>query len=143
MGAIQWIFIGVISFVIIKSIIVFLSSDKIDSKMQDKRFSIDVFYTLLVTYSIIIIGFGLIYFIISFHHINLVEAGEMRQVGIIGSMIHSFYFSGVTLLTIGYGDITPLGISRLIAIIEALIGYALPTAFVLRIAINARNRGQE
>ncbi|GAB3042461.1 hypothetical protein GCM10027286_00800 [Virgibacillus ainsalahensis] len=50
-----------------------------------------------------------------------------------GTAIHSMYFSGVTLLTIGYGDITPIGIGRLIALIQALIGYILPTAFVLRL----------
>src|SRR5699024_9591715 len=55
------------------------------------------------------------------------------QVDVFGSIVHSIYFSGVTLLTIGYGDITRIGIGRFLAIVEALIGYILPTAFVLKL----------
>lgn len=102
-------------------------------KLKESRFSMELFYTLLIIYIIVILGFGMIYFILSFQDIILVEYGEMRQVDIIGSAVHSVYFSGVTLLTIGYGDITPLGIGRAIALIEALIGYVLPTAFVLKL----------
>ncbi|WP_270182614.1 ion channel [Alkalihalobacillus sp. CinArs1] len=39
------------------------------------------------------------------------------------------YFSAVTLLSVGYGDITPIGVGRWIAILEALIGYLMPAAF--------------
>src|SRR5699024_11270426 len=102
-------------------------------RIKESRFTIEIFYTLLIIYSIVIIGFGLIYFILSFQQIMLVEGGELRDVSVIGSLIHSFYFSGVTLLTIGYGDITPIGFGRFIALIQALIGYILPTAFVLRL----------
>jgi potassium channel LctB len=42
------------------------------------------------------------------------------------------YFSAITLLSVGYGDITPVGIGRWIAIIEALVGYTMPAAFVAR-----------
>ena len=42
------------------------------------------------------------------------------------------YFSAVTLFSVGYGDIAPIGIGRLIAMIEALIGYTIPAAFVAR-----------
>jgi potassium channel LctB len=102
-------------------------------KLKESRFSTEIFYALLVIYSIVITGFALIYFILSFQGIILVEHGELRQVSVIGSLLHSFYFSGVTLLTIGYGDIIPIGIGRLIALIEALLGYILPTAFVFRL----------
>jgi potassium channel LctB len=102
-------------------------------RLKESRFSMELFYTLLIIYIIVIIGFGMIYFILSFQDIILVEYGEPRKVNIIGSVIHSVYFSGVTLLTIGYGDITPLGIGRMIALVEALIGYILPTAFVLKL----------
>lgn len=103
----------------------------------------EMFSSLLITYTIVIIGFGLIYFILSFEGIYLVEGGELRQVNPVGSMIHSFYFSGVTMLTIGYGDITPVGIGRLIALIEALIGYVLPTAFVIQIVTNHQDRARD
>lgn len=102
-------------------------------RLKESRFSMELFYTLLFIYIIVILGFGMIYFILSFQDTILVEYGELRQVNILGSVIHSIYFSGVTLLTIGYGDITPIGIGRGIALVEALIGYILPTAFVLKL----------
>jgi len=127
--------IAVICFIVVKSLIDFIQGGKshINMRLKESRFSSEIFYTLLIIYSIVIIGFGLIYFILSFQQIILVEGGELRDVSVIGSLIHSFYFSGVTLLTIGYGDITPIGFGRLIALIQALIGYILPTAFVLRL----------
>ena len=107
-------------------------------KLKESRFSRELFYTLLIIYSIVITGFALIYFILSFQGIVLVEYDGLREVNMIGSLIHSFYFSGVTLLTIGYGDIIPVGIGRFIALLEALLGYVLPTAFVLRL-VQTRN----
>src|SRR5690625_5202346 len=104
-----WIMIAVICFIVVKSLIDFIQGGKshINMRLKESRFSSEIFYTLLIIYSIVIIGFGLIYFILSFQQIMLVEGGELRDVSVIGSLIHSFYFSGVTLLTIGYGDITP------------------------------------
>ncbi|MGY0692514.1 ion channel [Virgibacillus sp. FSP13] len=139
MGTLSWIAIIVICLIVIASLVGFIRGGRFrfQVEMRESRFSAEIFYTLLVIYSIVIIGFGLIYFILSLHHITLVENGELKEVSIFGTLIHSFYFSGVTLLTIGYGDITPIGIGRLIALIEALIGYVLPTAFVLKLVQNS------
>lgn len=135
---IPWMILGVIAFIVINSIIDFIRGGKFRMDLRDSRFSLELFYSLVIIFVIVIVGFGLIYFILSFQGIILVEHGELRQVSILGSIIHSLYFSGVTMLTIGYGDITPIGIGRLIAVVQALIGYILPTAFVLRIV----QRGQ-
>nr|WP_246570193.1 potassium channel family protein [Lentibacillus saliphilus] len=97
------------------------------------RFSVELFVTLVIIYIIVILGFGAIYFTLSLQGIVLVEHNELKQMSVMGSLAHSIYFSGVTMLTIGYGDIAPVGIGRLIAIIEALIGYILPAAFVLKV----------
>src|SRR5699024_8031539 len=111
--------------------------------VTEKRFSLEVFYMLLVTYSIVIVGFGLIYFILSFEWMILIDGEGIQPAGIVDSLMHSFYFSGVTLLTIGYGDITPVGIGRWVAIFEALIGYVLPTAFVLRIVHHSYDQSRD
>ncbi|MEN2768300.1 potassium channel family protein [Ornithinibacillus xuwenensis] len=139
MTIITWLLIAAVCYVISKSVFDFIRGEKklFGVEMRERRFSSEIFYTLIITYTIVIIGFGLIYFILSFEGILLVEGGELRQVSPIGSMIHSFYFSGVTMLTIGYGDITPIGIGRLLALIEALIGYVLPTAFVIGLVHNS------
>ncbi len=52
----------------------------------------------------------------------------------------SLYFSAVTLLSVGYGDIVPIGIGRWIAMVEALLGYALPAAFVVRTVMDVERR---
>ena len=142
MSLLPWLLVIGVSYVITKSIYGFVLGEKkiLGIKMQERRFSVEMFSSLLITYTIVILGFGLIYFILSFEGIYLVEGGELRQVSPIGSMIHSFYFSGVTMLTIGYGDISPIGIGRLLALIEALIGYVLPTAFVIQIVTTNQNQ---
>jgi len=95
--------------------------------------SLEVFYTLIIIYCIVIIGFGLIYFLLSFYDVMLIDNVANDNITIKNLLFRCFYFSGVTLLTIGYGDITPIGIGRFVAIIQALIGYLLPTAFVLKL----------
>lgn len=137
-----WLVLLVVCFLIVISIVQFLIGGKLReaAEMKESKFSAEIFFTLLIVYLIVMIGFGLIYFIFSMQSIVLVEYGEPRKISVVGSLVHSFYFSSVTLLTIGYGDIVPIGIGRLIAVIEALIGYILPTAFVLRIVqIRGRN----
>lgn len=145
MTLVSLLLISGICFIMVKSMAEFIhgGTKKANKRITEGRFSVEVFYTLLITYTIVIIGFGLIYFILSFQGIVLVEGGELREVSIIGSFIHSFYFSGVTILTIGYGDIVPVGIGRLVALIQALIGYVLPTAFVLRLVVNTQNKMEE
>ncbi|GGM29710.1 hypothetical protein GCM10011351_14810 [Paraliobacillus quinghaiensis] len=96
-------------------------------------FSYELFYALIFVYLIVLVSFGMIYFLLSFQGQLLLEFGEVRDVSTLESLAHSFYFSGVTLMTVGYGDITPIGWARLIALVEALIGYILPATFFLKV----------
>ncbi|VVM34448.1 hypothetical protein [Terribacillus sp. AE2B 122] len=79
------------------------------------------------------LAFGLIYFILSIEGIVLAEGGDLIDSSLAGSLMHAIYFSGVTLLTVGYGDILPVGVGRFLALIEALIGYLLPSGLVLKV----------
>ncbi|MUV38715.1 Protein LctB [Lentibacillus sp. JNUCC-1] len=129
-----WVFVILFAVIVVRSLSVFvLFRDKTESGFADTRFSLELFVTLLMIYVTVIIGFGAIYFILSLKGVVLVEHNELKRLSVIGSILHSMYFSGVTMLTIGYGDIVPVGIGRLIAIVQALIGYVLPAAFVLKI----------
>jgi len=49
----------------------------------------------------------------------------------INVFLNSLYFSVVTFTTLGYGDITPFGISKLFASIEALLGGFILALFVV------------
>lgn len=44
------------------------------------------------------------------------------------------HFSTVTFTTVGYGDITPLGVARLLAGSEAILGTALMALFIVSLA---------
>ncbi|WP_338024326.1 potassium channel family protein [Aquibacillus albus] len=106
-------------------------------------FSYEIFYTLILVYFVVLVSFGLLYFVLSFNGIVLVEGGVLQDVSVLETLAHSLYFSGVTLMTVGYGDITPVGWGRLIALIEAIIGYLLPAAFFLRIWHQSLDSGEE
>ncbi|PWU66834.1 potassium channel family protein [Gracilibacillus dipsosauri] len=100
---------------------------------QRSYFSYEIFYTLLVVYFTVLTSFACLYFVLSFHGVLLLEDGELKRLSPFETLAHSFYFSGVTLMTVGYGDITPIGWGRLLALLEALIGYILPPAFFVKI----------
>ncbi|CDO04474.1 ion channel [Oceanobacillus picturae] len=143
METIPFVLLAGICAIMLQGIIDFIRGKKLQRGMRESRFSTELFYGLIIIYLMVMVGFGLIYFMLSFEEIILVESGVPREVGPTGSFIHSMYFSGVTLLTIGYGDITPVGVGRFIAVIEALIGYILPAAFVLRLVqYGQRSRGE-
>ncbi len=55
------------------------------------------------------------------------------------SLFRSLYFSTITMLSVGYGDVTPYGWSRLVAMIESVIGGILPAAIVLRFMMPLRS----
>jgi potassium channel LctB len=42
------------------------------------------------------------------------------------------YFSAITLFSVGYGDLIPVGWSRLVAIMEATVGYILPAVITVQ-----------
>lgn len=96
-------------------------------------FSYEIFFTLLMVYTIVLSSFACLYFILSFQGVVLLENNELQVLSPFETFAHSFYFSGVTLMTIGYGDITPIGWGRLLALLQSLIGYILPPAFFLKI----------
>ncbi|MBO8157832.1 MAG: two pore domain potassium channel family protein [Bacillaceae bacterium] len=96
-------------------------------------FSFDHFYILIHIYFIVMIGFGLLYFLLSQKGITLLEGGYLQEISQLERLGTSIYFSGVTLMTVGYGDITPVGVGKVLALIEALIGYLLPAAFFVQV----------
>ncbi|HZH91001.1 MAG TPA: potassium channel family protein [Pyrinomonadaceae bacterium] len=77
--------------------------------------------TLIVLYLVLLIaGFALIYLPRMPAHFNVAPEASTT------SLIDSLYFSGVTLTTVGYGDITPRTLfARFFALVEGASGFAL------------------
>lgn len=88
------------------SIFDYLRNKKVDYVASLVR----VLVNTMINYFEMIICFGTIYLI----NIDKIKNAK--------SWFDSFYFSITTQLTIGYGDLSPLGINKLIASIQGLIG---------------------
>jgi potassium channel LctB len=105
--------------------------------LNTKRFACPVFswrhfFVLLLAYLICILGFTVLYLgleIAGYSSVIIYNLNEeLSPVTYVGNLI---YFSTMTMLSVGYGDITPLGLAKLLASIQALIGYLLPAAFIV------------
>ncbi|MFF2877528.1 potassium channel family protein [Gottfriedia sp. NPDC057991] len=104
------------------------------TKVNKSLISINNYILLFLIYGTVLIGFSAVYFILERGpHPILIEHSipiEGTNYNIMGLCL---YFSAITLLSVGYGDIVPVGIGRWVAMVEALIGYTMPAAFVLQV----------
>lgn len=74
---------------------------------------------------VMVILFAAAYWLLSASEAHgLLEQGERLGCDL-QSLPEAFYFSAVTATTLGYGDVTPMGLSRLLAVIEAIAGLML------------------
>lgn len=113
---------------VISSIYLLLKSQQ----LAGRKLSLRQFTVLFLVYATITAGFGVIYLSLELTGLSVLIEGEKYHYDTFFHLVEDvMYFSAVTLLTVGYGDITPQGIGRWIAIIQALIGYLLPAAFVV------------
>ena len=88
---------------------------------------------IVILSAMVILLFTSIFFIT-----GLNNAGEIIQISFSAStnenilnLLNALYFSVVTFTTLGYGDILPIGISKLFAGIEALLGGFILALFVV------------
>lgn len=78
-------------------------------------------------------AFGLAVILLSAYGYTL---GHIIQGGVLiqPNFTDAFYLSSVTFTTVGYGDITPSGSTRIIAIIEALSGIFIMPLFIVSLS---------
>jgi potassium channel LctB len=101
-------------------------------KLHQRHISVSYFLYFGCLYLTIMVGFALLYMLVQMEG-HLVWAGTAYERPFFWDhFFSSLYFSGITLFSVGYGDIVPEGFGRWIALIEAWIGYTIPTAFVVR-----------
>lgn len=103
---------------------------------QKNFLSFETIIMITYLYISLLIGFGVIYLICLQSNIPVLQEGGTPVTGTyFDFLLTSLYFSAVTLFSVGYGDIVPVGIGRFLAVIEALIGYILPAVFLARTVI--------
>lgn len=94
-------------------------------------FDTRLFVQLFVSLFGVMLGFTLIYYLLSRDEVILVTSLESMY-AVEPTWDNLLYFSGVTLLSIGFGDLLPIGLTRLFAIIEGAIGILLPSVFFIK-----------
>ncbi|MED1441458.1 ion channel [Aeribacillus composti] len=98
-------------------------------------------YLISLVYASFLLGFGVIYLILTQYGFPiLAESGRPLYGTYLENLTTCLYFSAVTLFSVGYGDITPFGIGRWIAIVQAMIGYILPTVVVAKTMIDIEKK---
>ncbi|MGS0535082.1 ion channel [Pseudoalteromonas sp. SaAl2] len=81
----------------------------------------------------LIVSCALCYFIFGVNHNDTLMRFDLSAAfdANLSAFLNSFYFSVVTFTTLGYGDITPTGFSRVVAAIEAFCGSFSLALFVV------------
>lgn len=107
------------------------------SKWKYKQISFENFVFLGCTYAVIMLGFGLLFMLLELNNTGIImDNGDFLSDNFFEKLGTSMYLSAITLFSVGYGDVVPLGIGRLFVMIEALLGYTIPATFVVRTVID-------
>lgn len=129
------LFIAIILFFLIllimyKSLIVFINR-KYDIKLK-RRLSWYGLVSLALLYITIALGFSGIYLLLEILGVKVLYSyGALPLKSTFDYILNVVYFSMTTLFSIGYGEWVPIGLGKLVAVIEGLIGYLLPPAFII------------
>lgn len=123
------------------AIIFSMKSLWVSMKIDRHFFSVHNLFLLCLIYTTVLVAFGISYLVLEEVGLSVLEEdGKVLDVHSFQMVEVCMYFSAITLLSVGYGDITPVGIGRWIAIVEALVGYTMPAAFVARTFIEHEKR---
>ncbi|MCA0992588.1 MULTISPECIES: ion channel [Guptibacillus] len=112
------------------------------TRVPGSLLSVYKMFLLFLVYLTMITAFGSMYLSLIILDIPVLQEGQVDLADMtltpLTRVQSVLYFSAVTLLSVGYGDLTPIGIGRWIAIIEALIGYLMPAAFFVTTIVDYR-----
>lgn len=79
----------------------------------------------------LILACALVYFFLGTTASNPIDPNSSGITAVLLELLNAIYFSVVTFTTLGYGDIAPLGLARVIAAIEAFLGSFTMALFVV------------
>ena len=130
----QALFIGAIIFIILNLVYFFTNKT-----YRKSYFSTALFLNLFFVLTGVLIGFAILYYLLSLNGTILVTSLSSRD-PVNPTFWDLLYFSGETLLSVGYGDMLPVGMARFFALIESAIGILLPTAYFLKALDSSRQK---
>lgn len=130
----RWFLIWyIIFFAVIICILMALRILFFPDRFKFKQVSFENFVFLGCTYAIIMIGFGLLFLLLELKGMTIIiDSTTMQEKSWNERLATSVYLSAITLFAVGYGDVFPVGFGRLLVMLEALLGYTIPAAFVVR-----------
>lgn len=100
-----------------------------------------IFYNIIILfnlYFIIAAAFSVIYMVLEYAGLGFIAdhySSAVHQKQFIDIITRSLYFSFITLFAVGYGDMTPFGLSKAVSMIQAFVGFILPYAIILNYVI--------
>lgn len=104
--------------------------------MNRKTLIISNIIILFNIYFMISVIFSIIYIFIEYLELGYIANHYSKGCeNIFITISKTMYFSFITLFAVGYGDLTPFGMSKVVAIIQAFLGYILPYAILLNYLI--------
>ncbi|TMW70913.1 ion channel [Alteribacter natronophilus] len=102
------------------------------SKSYNKSyFDPAMFYKLFLVMLGVTFGFTLLYYFLSFNEVIL-RINDPKGEVVEPTFSDLLYFSGVTILAVGYGDLVPVGSARLFSLLQAGLGLLLPAAYFMK-----------
>ncbi len=100
-----------------------------------------ILYNIIILfnlYFIIAVAFSAVYVTLEYAGLGCIVdhySSSSHQEQFIDIISRSLYFSFVTLFAVGYGDITPFGLSKAVSIIQAFAGHIIPYVIMLNYII--------
>lgn len=89
-------------------------------------------------YFIIAAVFSIIYIILDYAGLGFIVdhySSVPHQEQFIDTITRSLYFSYITMFAVGYGDMTPFGLSKAVSIIQSFVGHIIPYVIMLNYII--------
>ncbi|MGM0896660.1 MAG: potassium channel family protein [Bacillota bacterium] len=109
-------------------------------KFHKSNFHPPLFQKLFYSLIGITIGFAVLYYLLGMQSVVIRLSTPEGKAG-----AHDFwdylYFSGTTMMSVGYGDLVPVGSARFFSLIQAAIGLLLPTAYFAKIMTGDKEHG--
>jgi potassium channel LctB len=118
--------LGAILFILVNLIYFFKNKE-----FKYSYFSTKMFYKLFFVLMGVTVAFSVLYYGLGMNG-TVLRYSVPDGKPVPHDFSHYLYFSGVTILSVGYGDFLPVGSLRFFALIEAAIGLLLPSAYFMR-----------